>query len=79
MTKKTKIIIYILLALLVLFIFPKQNGSWTMGGDKDYHCKCLGYEYLIGSGIKSNKPGNSLCFGIPCSCGKKDLSVYFGK
>ena len=79
MIRKNKIIIIILTILLIAFLFPKKNGTWIVSRDVDFYCKCLGYEHISGSSLKSGEPGNSLCFGIPYSCGDAGLDYYFGQ
>ena len=79
MTKNIKIIIIVLVIILIAFIFPKKNGTWMTSREADYYCKCLGFEYILGSPLKSGKPGNGLCFGIPYSCGDAGLDYYLGQ
>jgi len=79
MTKNKKILIIGIIILLLLFLFPKKSGTWMVSKDADFYCKCLGYEHITGSPLKSGQPGNSLCFGIPYSCGNAGLDYYFGQ
>ena len=79
MSGNKKILIIVLLILIAVFLFPKKNGAWMVSRESDFYCNCLGYEYISGSPLKSGKPGNSLCFGIPHSCGDAGLDYYFGQ
>jgi len=76
---KRNITIIIILILLAIFLFPKKNGNWMVSQEADYYCKCLGFEYISGAPLKSGSPGNSLCFGIPYSCGDAGLDYYLGQ
>ena len=86
-TRKNKIIIIISVILLIAVLFPKKNGTWMVSRQADFYCQCFGYEYISGEPIKyqyqtgwmAEKPGNSLCFGIPYSCGNAGLDNYFGQ
>jgi hypothetical protein len=86
MTRKNKIVIIILAAALIFFLFPKKNGTWLVSSEEDFYCKCFGYQYISGGPIKlttygwmADKPGNSLCFGIPYSCGNAGYDNYWGQ
>ena len=87
MTIKNKIIIIVLAILLIAFLFPKRNGTWMVSREADYYCKCWGYEHISGEPIQyqyqvgwmAEEPGNSLCIGIPYSCGDAGLDNYLGK
>lgn len=78
MTKKQKVLFLIIIVVLIIFFFPKKSGTWMVSRNDDYYCKCLGYEHIFGSLQNLKKPGNSLCFGVPYSCGDAGLDFYWG-